>query len=71
MKERRIKKAMHDLLPDGEELRRAVRWVSGNLQEDPEQPVQPLVQEAIFKFDLSPRDGEFLIGFFSRRTKEP
>jgi hypothetical protein len=62
---------MHDLLPDGEDLRRAVKWVSGNLQEDPDQPVQPLVREAIFKFDLSPRDAEFLIGFYRQRKEEP
>lgn len=59
---------MHDLLPDGEDLRRAVKWVSGNLQENPDQPIQPLVQEAIFKFDLSPLDAEFLIRFFSKRN---
>ena len=61
---------MHDLFPDGEELRRAVKWVSGNLQENPDQPVHPLVQEAIFKFDLSPIDAEFLIGFYSQRKEE-
>jgi hypothetical protein len=57
---------MHDLLPDGEDIRRAVKWVSDNLKEDPEQPVQPLVQKAIFKFDLSPRDSDFLINFYSK-----
>jgi hypothetical protein len=61
---------MHDVLPEGEDLRRAVKWVSGNLQASPGQPVQPLVQEAIFKFDLSPKDGEFLIGFFRQRKEE-
>jgi hypothetical protein len=61
---------MHDLLPDGEDLRRAVKWVSGNLQENPDRLVQPLVQEAIFKFDLSPRDAEFLIEFFRQREEE-
>ncbi len=60
---------MHDLLPDGEDLRRAVKWISGHLQEDPDQPVQPLVREAIFKFDLSPKDAEFLIGFFRERKE--
>lgn len=60
---------MRDLLPEGEDLRRAIKWVSGNLQENPDQPLQPLVQEAIFKFDLSPRDGEFLIGFYLRRKE--
>jgi hypothetical protein len=62
---------MHDLLPDGEDLRRAVKWVSGNLQDNPGQPVQPLVQKAIFKFDLSPRDAEFLIRFYSQGKEEP
>jgi hypothetical protein len=63
--------AMHDLLPDGEDIRRAVKWVSGHLQENPDQPVGPLVQEAIFKFDLSPLDAEFLIGFYRQRKEGP
>jgi hypothetical protein len=61
---------MHDTLPEGEELRRAVRWVSDGLQDSPGQPVQPLVKEAIFKFDLSPKDAEFLVDFFHRRKEE-
>jgi hypothetical protein len=61
---------MHELLPDGDDIRRAVKWVSGHIQEEPGRPVQPLVQEAIFKFDLSPRDAEFLIMFFSQRNEE-
>lgn len=62
---------MHDLLPDGEEIRRAVKWVSNNLLENPGQPVAPLVQEAIFRFDLSPRDAEFLIMFYSQGEQGP
>jgi hypothetical protein len=61
---------MHDLLPEGEDVRRAVKWVSGNLQEDPEQPVQALVQKAIFKFDLSPKDADFLIRFYSQKLSD-
>ncbi len=57
---------MNDTLPKGEDLRRAVKWVSGNLQEEPGQPLNPLVQEAIFKFDLSPLDADFLIRFFTQ-----
>ena len=60
---------MHDLLPEGEELRRAVKWISGNLQENPDQPVKPLVHEAIFTFDLSPKDADFLIGFYSKKRE--
>ncbi|HEX9078054.1 MAG TPA: hypothetical protein VF795_00620 [Desulfuromonadaceae bacterium] len=58
---------MRDLLPEGEDLRRAVKWISAKLQEDPGLPVQPLVREAIFTFDLSPRDAEFLMAFYSKR----
>ena len=60
---------MHDLLPDGEDIRRAVKWVSAHLQEEPDRPVGPLVKEAIFRFDLSPRDAEFLIGFYVHRDE--
>lgn len=60
---------MHDLLPDGEDLRRAIKWISGHIQENPGQPVGPLVQEAVFKFDISPRDADFLIDFYSKAKK--
>lgn len=61
---------MSSLLPDGEDLRRAVKWISGHLQEDADQAVQPLVQEAIFKFDLSPKDAEFLIMFYRKKRED-
>jgi hypothetical protein len=51
-------------LPEGEDLRRAVRWISTNLQEHPAQPLYRLIEEALFKFDLSPKDGEYLMNFF-------
>ncbi|MCM0083504.1 hypothetical protein L4X63_18110 [Geomonas sp. Red32] len=57
------------ILPEGEELRRAVKWVSGNIQEYPDKPVPPMVQEAIFRFNLSPKDAEFLIMFFRESAK--
>ena len=61
---------MHDLLPDGEDLRRAVKWVSSCLQENSDRPIHQLVQEAIFRYDLSPLDAEFLSGFFRNHGKE-
>ncbi|HBA54266.1 hypothetical protein [Syntrophorhabdus aromaticivorans] len=60
---------MTDILPEGEDLRRAVKWISGTLQENPAQPVQKLVGEAVFKFDLSPKDAEFLTEFFRQRKE--
>ncbi len=60
---------MNDTLPKGEDLRRAVKWISANLQEKPAQLLNPLIQEAIFKFDLSPLDADFLIRFFTEGVK--
>lgn len=56
------------LVPEGEELRRAIQWISARLQEDAEQKLAPLLQEAIFKFDISPKDGEFLLNFYRKKT---
>lgn len=55
---------MHDTLPEGEDLRRAVKWVSGNLQAGTDRSIPAMVHDAIFRFDLSPKDGEFLARFF-------
>ena len=51
-------------------MRKAVKWLSGEIQKNPAQPLNPLVQKAIFLYDLSPKDGEFLIGFFRTGREE-
>ncbi len=40
------------------------------LQNDTDRPVQSLVQDAIFRFDLSPKDAEFLIVFFKQSAEK-
>lgn len=61
---------MSNVLPEGEDLRRAIKWVSDNVQDNPDKPLGQLVQEAIFRFNISPRDSEFLISFFRERRDE-
>jgi hypothetical protein len=56
---------MSSILPKGEDIRRAVKWISEQLQENPDQAVQQLVNKAILHFNLSPKDAEFLINFYS------
>ncbi|MDI9556924.1 MAG: hypothetical protein QM300_01215 [Pseudomonadota bacterium] len=60
---------MHDILPEGEDLRRAIKWISGSIQENTRTSVSQLVEEATFKFDLSPKDSEFLMNFFRNRKE--
>lgn len=46
----------HLLLPHGEDLRRAVRWLSEHHEYD-----IAAIEEVSLRFDLSPLDEEFLI----------
>lgn len=57
---------MSTIMPEGENLRRAIKWISANLVENPNQPVQALIEEVVFKFDLSPKDAEFLMTFLRK-----
>ena len=60
---------MSGIQPEGEALRRAIQWVAEqrSRNKDPEKgPVKSpaaLADEAAFRFDLSPRDSEFLLRF--------
>jgi hypothetical protein len=59
------------IIPEGEEIQKAIKWVSMNLEEKSDQPLPKLVEKAVFKFDLSPVDSEFLIGFFKKMKANP
>jgi len=58
---------MATIMPEGEEIQRAIQWVSENLEEKREQSLHKLIEKAVFKFDLSPVDAEFLASFFRNR----
>ena len=49
--------------PEGDDLRKAVRWISERRQEDPGKRVSALVEAASIKYNLSPRDEAFLFRF--------
>ncbi|MGA8180424.1 MAG: hypothetical protein WB792_10220 [Desulfobacterales bacterium] len=47
--------------PSGEDLRKAVKWISDERQFNPSKELRTLVEEASVKFDLSPKDADFLL----------
>ncbi len=49
-----------ELLPEGEKIRKAVKWFSQMIKEHPDKPRKELLLEAEIKFDLSPKECEFL-----------
>ncbi len=48
------------LQPQGERLRAAVRWISEECQEHPERSRRDIVWEAEQRFDLTPKECQFL-----------
>jgi hypothetical protein len=55
----------HLLMPEGEELRRAVQWIGEHGEH-----TLAAVEEACRRFDLSPADEEFLIRHFAQAKPE-
>ena len=49
--------------PKGEDLRKAVKWISDERQYGAEQSLSKLVEAACLKFNLTPKDAEYLIKF--------
>ncbi|MBF0230589.1 MAG: hypothetical protein HQK63_13550 [Desulfamplus sp.] len=58
---------MSNIQPQGDNLRKAVQWISEERQAKPDQNSIMLAEKAAIKFDLSPDDSEFLLRF----VKEP
>lgn len=56
--------------PKGEDLRKAVRWISEELQFRKDVKLSNLIEEACLKFNLSPADSEFLFNFFTKESKK-
>jgi hypothetical protein len=55
------------MLPEGEQLRRAVKWISDMRLEDSEVSQAKLIAEACLKFDLPPKYAEFIMMHFAKR----
>jgi hypothetical protein len=49
--------------PEGENLRKAVKWISETLKYEKGKNRAEVIQEACLKFDLTPMDSEYLANF--------
>jgi hypothetical protein len=54
--------------PQGEALKQAVQWISEQRKENPDINLAALVDKTAFRFDLSPKDSEFLLRFVQTQT---
>lgn len=47
--------------PEGEDLRKAVKWISEERKYNPGTTIKALIEDASVKFNLSPREEDFLL----------
>lgn len=57
---------MSKIIPQGEAVRNAVKWISCECKEDNSRNIGKLIQEAATRFNLSPKDEEFLTVFYEK-----
>ena len=60
---------MDTIFPQGESLRKAVQWISEQLKTDANQNKNNILNEAILRFDISPKDSEFLYNMYRNNQK--
>lgn len=56
------------MIPQGENLRKAVKWISEERERRPNEKINALIHEACLRFDLQPNDGEFMIRFYQKES---
>jgi len=60
---------MSSVMPEGAAIRKAVQWIS-KMKEEGNTPLHSLIDQASARFNLSPKDSEFLHRFFSEKKAE-
>jgi hypothetical protein len=60
----REEKIMSSIMPEGAGVRKAVQWIS-KMREEGGTPLATLIDQASARFNLSPKDSDFLHRFFT------
>jgi len=57
---------MTTIMPEGDAIRKAIQWVSRMRDEKGQTSLATLIEQACIRFNLSPKDSEFMHRFFSQ-----
>lgn len=60
---------MATIQPKGENIRQAIKWISCERLEAEGKSLTLLIQEATPRFNLSPKDEEFLVAFYQENKE--
>lgn len=52
--------SVDEILPAGDRMKKALCWISEMLQSQPEKNRQQIISEAEIRFDLSPKECDFI-----------
>ncbi|MGC2064283.1 MAG: hypothetical protein WA610_15035 [Thermodesulfovibrionales bacterium] len=58
------------IMPEGEQLKKALTWISEQRQDRPETSLFRIIEDACLKFDLPPKDEEFLLRFLAEKGSQ-
>jgi len=61
---------MTTIMPKGEKLRQAVKWISAELESSKEESLLTLIEKASLRFNLSPKEEEYLKIFYEQHNKD-
>ena len=52
--------SVDELLPSGDKMKKTLCWISEMIKEHPEKNRQQIISEAEIRFDLSPKECDFI-----------
>jgi hypothetical protein len=58
---------MATIMPKGERVRQAVKFISAERMEDDKKSIGKLIQEASRKYNLSPKEEQDLVNFYREK----
>ena len=58
---------MPTILPQSEMTRKAIAWISEIQEADPDKSIAVLIEEAAMRFNLGPKDVDFLNRFYKEK----
>lgn len=61
---------MTTIQPQGENLRKAVKWISSERQDNPKTPLGKLIDQACLTYNLTPAESAYLDRFFREASKD-
>lgn len=61
---------MATIISKGERVRQAIKWISSERLEDEKKVISLIIEEGALRFNLSPKEEDFLHSFY-RERKDP